>query len=42
MSISMYDASAPRFAAIFHRVTAYNILRHNGVDIGKSDYIGNP
>ena len=26
----------------FHLVTAYNILRHNGVEIGKSDYIGTP
>lgn len=26
----------------FHMVTAYNILRHNGVEIGKPDYIGNP
>ena len=25
----------------FHLVTAYNILRHNGVDIGKHDYMGN-
>lgn len=24
----------------FHIVTAYNILRHNGVDIGKRDFIG--
>ncbi len=24
----------------FHVVTAYNILRHNGVDIGKMDYLG--
>ncbi len=24
----------------FHLVTAYAILRHNGVDIGKQDYIG--
>ena len=24
----------------FHLVTTYNILRHNGVDIGKRDYIG--
>lgn len=24
----------------FHLVTAYNILRHNGVEIGKSDYLG--
>ena len=26
----------------FHLVTAYDILRHNGVDIGKRDYIGTP
>ncbi|MCX7162793.1 MAG: DUF1993 family protein [Betaproteobacteria bacterium] len=26
----------------FHLVTAYNILRHNGVEIGKRDYTGNP
>ena len=24
----------------FHLVTAYAILRHNGVDVGKQDYIG--
>ena len=24
----------------FHVVTAYNLLRHNGVDIGKADYLG--
>ena len=24
----------------FHYVTAYNVLRHNGVDIGKRDYLG--
>ena len=24
----------------FHIVTAYNILRHNGVEIGKRDYMG--
>lgn len=24
----------------FHQVTAYNLLRHNGVDIGKRDYLG--
>ena len=24
----------------FHAVTAYNILRHNGVDLGKQDYLG--
>jgi hypothetical protein len=26
----------------FHVTTAYNILRHNGVEIGKKDYLGNP
>lgn len=26
----------------FHLVTAYNILRHNGVEIGKGDYLGSP
>ena len=26
----------------FHVATAYNILRHNGVEIGKRDYLGNP
>jgi hypothetical protein len=24
----------------FHSVTAYNILRHNGVDVGKRDFLG--
>jgi hypothetical protein len=24
----------------FHVVTAYNLLRHNGVEIGKRDYLG--
>lgn len=26
----------------FHLVTAYNILRHNGIEIGKGDYLGQP
>jgi hypothetical protein len=26
----------------FHVATAYNILRHNGVEIGKRDFIGTP
>lgn len=26
----------------FHLVTAYNILRHNGIEIGKRDYLANP
>jgi hypothetical protein len=31
------DWSLPNF--YFHLVTAYDILRHNGVDIGKRDYL---
>ena len=30
--------SLPNF--FFHAVTAYDILRHNGVKVGKTDYIG--
>ncbi len=30
--------SAPQF--FFHVTTAYNILRHNGVAVGKMDYMG--
>ncbi len=26
----------------FHVTTAYNILRHNGVELGKKDYLGPP
>lgn len=26
----------------FHITTAYGILRHNGVELGKRDYLGNP
>ena len=26
----------------FHLTSAYAILRHNGVEIGKRDYLGNP
>jgi uncharacterized protein len=26
----------------FHFTTAYNILRHNGVEIGKGDFLGKP
>ena len=26
----------------FHVTTAYNILRHNGIEIGKRDFLGNP
>ncbi len=34
--LTMY--SQPQFH--FHATTAYNILRHNGVEIGKADYMG--
>lgn len=33
------DWSLPHF--YFHVVTAYDILRHNGVELGKRDYVGN-
>jgi hypothetical protein len=33
------DWALPHF--YFHVVTAYDILRHNGVDIGRRDYVGN-
>ena len=26
----------------FHVTTTYNILRHNGIEVGKRDYLGNP
>jgi len=26
----------------FHVAAAYNILRHNGVDVGKRDFLGDP
>lgn len=26
----------------FHTTVAYSILRHNGVDVGKMDFLGNP
>lgn len=26
----------------FHVTTAYNILRHNGIEIGKTDFLGSP
>lgn len=28
--------------AYFHVTTAYDILRHNGVEVGKRDYLGRP
>src|SRR2546422_7253143 len=36
----LLGAAYPNF--YFHVTTAYNILRHNGVEIGKSDFLGNP
>lgn len=34
----VHHHSLPNF--YFHITTAYSILRHNGVDIGKKDYLG--
>ena len=34
------DAVTPNF--FFHITTAYNMLRHNGIDIGKNDFLGKP
>jgi hypothetical protein len=34
----LLEAASPNF--YFHVTTAYAILRHNGVDLGKRDYIG--
>ncbi len=36
----LFDYTYPNF--YFHVTTAYDILRHNGVDIGKGDFMGNP
>jgi len=36
----LLDYVYPNF--YFHVTTAYAILRHNGVDIGKTDFMGNP
>ena len=35
----LLNRSLPNF--YFHCTTAYNILRHNGVEIGKRDFMGN-
>jgi hypothetical protein len=34
----LFELAIPNF--YFHMTTAYNILRHNGVDVGKRDYVG--
>lgn len=35
----LLNFALPNF--FFHAVTAYDILRHNGVEIGKQDFLGN-
>ncbi len=35
----LVQVAVPNF--FFHVTTAYAILRHNGVDVGKMDYVGN-
>ena len=35
----LFHFSMPNF--YFHMTTAYDILRHNGLQIGKRDFIGN-
>jgi hypothetical protein len=34
----VFDSVYPNF--FFHITTAYNILRHNGVEVGKMDFLG--
>ena len=34
----LYGRQIPNF--YFHAVTAYDLLRHGGVEVGKSDYLG--
>jgi hypothetical protein len=36
----LFGFAYPNF--YFHVTTAYALLRHNGVEVGKRDYIGNP
>jgi hypothetical protein len=36
----LFGSAWPNF--YFHAVTTYNILRHNGVELGKRDFLGNP
>ncbi len=37
--VYLFQAGIPNF--YFHVTTAYDILRHNGVDVGKMDFMGN-
>ena len=34
----LFSHAYPNF--YFHVTTAYNILRHNGVELGKKDFVG--
>ena len=36
----LFNFAWPNF--YFHVTTAYDILRHNGVELGKRDFLGNP
>jgi len=48
MRVSMYKVSAPLLLNFclpnfyFHTTTAYDILRHCGVEMGKRDFMGTP
>lgn len=37
-SVYLQNFALPNF--FFHATTTYNILRHNGVDVGKRDFLG--
>jgi uncharacterized protein len=36
----LLDFVLPNF--YFHMTTAYALLRHNGVEVGKKDFLGRP
>ena len=36
----LFHFALPQF--LFHVTTAYDLVRHAGVEIGKKDYLGNP
>lgn len=38
-AVYLFHYALPHF--YFHATTAYDILRHNGIEIGKKDFIGN-
>jgi len=39
-SVSYYSSLCAHPNFYFHVTTAYNILRHNSVEIGKKDFLG--